>query len=66
MSMRQHILPLVVGIFVVLATGLGVMIFGPNDLSDDAVATLSAAALGILGTHIGHVSGHSLGQASKM
>jgi hypothetical protein len=66
MSMRQHILPLVVGIFVVLATGLGVMIFGPSNLSDDAVATLSAAALGILGTRIGHVSGHSLGQASKM
>lgn len=64
MSMRRHILPLVFGILVVLAAGLGVMIFA-KDLSDDAVATLTAAALGILGTHIGHVSGHELGRASK-
>jgi hypothetical protein len=65
MSMRQDVLPLVVGIVVVLVAGLAAMIFGPDDLSDDAVATLIAAALGILGTHIGHVSGHSLGRASK-
>lgn len=65
MSMRQHIVPLVVGLLVILAAALGVMLLGPSDLSDDAVATLVAGAFGILGTHIGHVSGHSLGRASK-
>jgi len=41
------------------------MISGPKDLSDDAVAGLVAAALGVFGTHAGHVSGHFLGRASR-
>jgi hypothetical protein len=63
--MWRHILPLIVGIVIVLAVGIGVMIYGPSGISDDAVATLTGAALGILGTHVAHVSGHALGQARK-
>jgi hypothetical protein len=60
MSIRKHVLPLVLGLLLILAAGLALMIFAPDDVSDDAVATLTATALGILGTHIGHVSGHKL------
>ncbi len=65
MSLWRHVLPLTVGIAVIVLAGLLVMIFGPKDLSDDAVAGLTAAAIGVLGTHVAHVSGHILGRASR-
>jgi hypothetical protein len=56
---------LLVGITLIVALGISVMILAPADLSDHAVATLAVAAIGVLGTHVGHVSGHSLGRASR-
>jgi len=65
MSFWRHVLPVGIGIGIILLAGLLVMISGPKDLSDDAVAGLVAAALGVFGTHAGHVSGHFLGRASR-
>jgi hypothetical protein len=33
-----------------------------QNVSADAIASLAAAAIGVLGTHIGHVTGHELGR----
>jgi hypothetical protein len=41
------------------------MILAPETLSDDAIAALIAGAVGVLGTHAGHVTGHALGRSQR-
>jgi hypothetical protein len=55
---------MVVGIGVVIFASVVMMVL--TSVSDDAIASLGTAALGIFGTHVGHVSGHSLGRDDRL
>ncbi|MGY1616760.1 hypothetical protein ACI797_08440 [Geodermatophilus sp. SYSU D00691] len=62
MSFWSHIIPLGCGVALLVGIAVVLMLWGPGSLSDEAIATLIAGAIGVLGTHVGHVSGHVMAE----
>jgi hypothetical protein len=52
--------PVLVFALVVLGAGLGAMAALTKDVTATAITALATAVLGVVGTHVGHVSGHEL------
>jgi hypothetical protein len=54
------------GVILLAMTGFAAVLleisYGKQDWSAEAIATVVAAVVGVAGTHIGHVIGHSLGK----
>ena len=61
-SVARSTWPVLLFALVILGTGLWAMVTVTDSVTAADIIALVAAVLGVVGTHVGHVTGHELGR----